>query len=101
MNLPGTQIGGQLITLFAAGMLVFQLLLVVQPMLLTNIRLFALQSLLLAGIAAIVAWVNNATHGYLVAVLTLIGKVILLPWLRDPQGRRMRLVKAIGTLLGA
>ena len=40
-----TEIGAQLITLCAALMLVLQLLLVVQQMLLTSIRLFALQSL--------------------------------------------------------
>src|SRR5207247_1901285 len=45
MNPVSTEIGAQLITLLAAGMLVVQLLLVVQPMLLTSIRLFALQSL--------------------------------------------------------
>src|SRR5206468_1266443 len=55
-----TQIGSQIMTLFAAGMLVFQLLLVVQRMLLSNIRLFALQSLLLAGKAAIVGYFNHA-----------------------------------------
>ncbi len=101
MNLPETQIGGQLITLFAAGMLVLQLLLVVQPMLLTNIRLFALQSLLLAGIAAIAAWFNNAIDVYLVALLTLVGKVIFLPWLLDRQVRRIRIVQEIDPLLGA
>jgi len=101
MNLPGAQIGEQLITLFAAGMLVLQLLLVVQPMLLTNIRLFALQSLLLAGIAAIVAWFNNATDVYLVAVLTVIGKVIFLPWLLNRQVRRIRMAQEIDPFLGA
>ena len=52
-----TEIGAQVITLLAAGMLVVQLLMVVQRMLLTNIRLFAIQSLMLAGIAAIIAFV--------------------------------------------
>ena len=42
--------------LFAALMLVMQLLLVVQRMLLTNVRLFALQSLMLTAIAVVVAW---------------------------------------------
>ena len=44
MNAPtSTEISAQLITFCAVGMLVFQLLLVVQRMLLTSIRLFALQ----------------------------------------------------------
>ena len=84
-----TEIGSQLITFCAAGMLVFQLLLVVQRMLLTNIRLYALQSLLLAAIAGIIGYVHNAAHVYIVAVLTLIGKVFFLPWLLDRQVRRI------------
>ena len=38
-----SELASQWITLLAAGMLVVQLLMVVQGMLLTNIRLFALQ----------------------------------------------------------
>ena len=45
-----SELASQWITLLAAGMLVIQLLMVVQQMLLTNIRLFALQSLMLAVI---------------------------------------------------
>ena len=82
MNPPdATSIGSQAITLMAALMLVVQLLMVGQRMLVTNIRLFAIQSLLLAGIAAVVAYYHNASHVYVVAVLTLVGKVIFLPWL--------------------
>lgn len=94
-----TQIASQLITLFAAGMLVLQLLLVVQRMLLTNIRLFALQSLLLSGIAVIVAYFHHATHVYVVALLTVVGKVLFLPWLLDRQVRRIRIVQEIDPLL--
>ena len=61
MNPLQSELASQWITLLAAGMLVIQLLMVVQGMLLTNIRLFALQSLLLAAIAAIVAYFHNAT----------------------------------------
>jgi hydrogenase-4 membrane subunit HyfE len=52
---------------------------IAQRMLLTNIRLFAIQSLFLAGIAALVAYHHDASHVYLVALLTLVGKVIFLP----------------------
>jgi len=96
-----TDIGSQLITFCAAGMLVFQLLLVVQRMLLTNIRLYALQSLLLAAIAGIVGCVNGATHVYIVAVLTLIGKVLFLPWLSDRQVRRIGITQEVEPLLNA
>lgn len=94
-----TAIGAQLITLCAALMLVLQLLLVVQRMLLTSIRLFALQSLMLAAIAAIVAYFHNATHVYWVAVLTIIGKVVFLPWLLNRLVRRINIVQEIDPLL--
>jgi hydrogenase-4 component E len=99
--LPSSEVGAQLITLMAALMLVVQLLLVVQQMLLTNIRLFAIQSLFLAGIAAVVAYYHHASHVYVVAVLTLVGKVFFLPWLLDRQVRRIRIIQEIEPLLNA
>ena len=102
MNLPTpTAIAPQLVMLFAALMLVLQLLLVVQKMLLTNIRLFALQSLMLSAIALVIAWYYHATHVYIVAVLTLIGKVIFLPWLLNRLVRRIKIVEEIEPLLNA
>jgi len=95
------ELASQLITLLAAGMLVIQLLMVVQGMLLTNIRLFALQSLMLAGIAAIIAFFHNATHVYWVAGLTLVGKVFFLPWLLNRQVRRMQIEQEIAPLLNS
>ena len=101
MNLPHPELASQLITLLAAGMLVIQLLMVVQGMLLTNIRLFALQSLMLAAIAAIIAFFHNATHVYWVAGLTLGGKVFFLPWLLNRQVRRMQIEQEIAPLLNS
>ena len=102
MNVPtSTEISSQLITFCAVGMLVFQLLLVVQRMLLTSIRLFALQSLLLTSIAGLIAYFHNATHVYVVAGLTLIGKVIFLPWRLDQQVRRIGITQEIEPLLNA
>jgi hydrogenase-4 component E len=101
MTLPTHEVGSQLITLCAAIMLVLQLLLVVQRMLLTGIRLYALQSLMLTAIAAIVAYYYNATHVYIVAVLTLIGKVMFLPWLLNRLVRRINIVQEIEPLLNA
>ena len=101
MNLPQSELASQLITLLAAGMLVIQLLMVVQGMLLTNIRLFALQSLMLAAIAAIIAFFHSATHVYWVAGLTLVGKVFFLPWLLNRQVRRMQIEQEIAPLLNS
>src|ERR1043166_7785102 len=82
-------------------MLVIQLLMVVQQMLLTNIRIFALQSLMLAGIAAIVASVHHANEVYLVAVLTLLGKVLLLPRLLTRLVRRIQIIQEIEPMLNS
>lgn len=102
MNPPNPELASQWITLLAAGMLVVQLLMVVQRMLLTNIRLFALQSLMLAAIAAIIAFSHHsATHVYWVAGLTLVGKVFFLPWLLNRQVRRTQMEQEIAPLLNA
>ena len=66
----------------AAFMLVLQIAMVGQRMLITNIRLFALQSLLLASIANTIAWFNSEWHVYIAVALTVLLKVIVLPrWL--------------------
>jgi hydrogenase-4 component E len=101
MNPLQSDLASQCITLLAAGMLVIQLLMVVQGMLLTNIRLFALQSLMLAAIATIIAFFHNATHVYWVAGLTLVGKVFFLPWLLNRQVRRMQIHQEIEPLLNS
>jgi len=101
MNVPPSELASQWITLLAAGMLVLQLLMVVQRMLLTTIRLFALQSLLLAAIATIIAYFHNATHVYWVAGLTLGGKVFFLPWLFNRLVRRVQIHQDIEPLLNS
>ncbi len=96
-----SELASQWITLLAAAMLVIQLLMVVQRMLLTNIRLFALQSLMLAAIAGLVAFFHNATHVYWVVGLTLVGKVFFLPWLLNRQVQRIQINQEIAPLLNA
>ncbi len=92
-------VASQWITLMAAAMLVLQYLLVVQRMLLTNIRLFALQSLMLAGIAGAVGFAQNAWHVYWVAGLTLAGKTLFLPWLLTRLVKRIDIAQEIDPLL--
>jgi hydrogenase-4 component E len=95
MNPPYAESASHLITLLASFMLVLQLLLAVQTMLVTNIRLFALQSLLLAAIAAVVAYAYGAWHVYVVAVLTIIGKVFFLPWRLERLVRQIKIEQEI------
>ena len=99
MNPPAIALSSQLITLFASIMLVLQLLLVGQRMLVTNIRLFALQSFLLAAIAAVLGYTYDAPHVYVVAVLTLLGKVLFLPWWLERLVRRIQLEPEILPIL--
>jgi hydrogenase-4 component E len=101
MNALQSELASQWITLLAAAMLVLQLLMVVQRMLLTSIRLFALQSLMLALIAAIIAYFHNAAHVYWVAGLTLVGKVFFLPWLLNRLVRRIQIHQEIEPLLNS
>jgi hydrogenase-4 component E len=71
--------GEKMITLMAAFLLVLQIMMVAQHWLVTIIRLFALQSFLLACIAATIAYFNDAAHIYAVAALTLVLKAIVVP----------------------
>jgi hydrogenase-4 component E len=95
MNLPTSETSLQVITLLASLMLVLQLLLAVQPMLITNIRIFALQSLLLAAIAGVVGYAYDAWHVYVIALLTLLGKVLFLPWRLERLVRQIRIEQEI------
>ena len=95
MSLPVSEAGSRLIALLASLMLVLQLLLVVQRMLIANIRLFALQSLLLAAVAAVVAYAYGAWHVYVVALLTIIGKVFFLPWLLERLVRQIKIEQEV------
>lgn len=96
-----TEIGARAIPLMAALMLVVQLLMIAQRMLLTSIRLFAIQSFLLASIAAVVAYYHHASHVYVVAVLTFAGKVVFLPWLLRRLVDRIHIHQEIEPFLNA
>src|SRR5947199_10808710 len=95
MSPSAADIGSNLITLLASLMLVLQLLLAVQAMLITNIRIFPLQSLLLAAIAGVVGSAYHAGHVYVVAALTLVGKVLFLPWWLERLVRQIKIEHAI------
>ena len=95
MNPSAVQTASNIITLLASLMLVLQLLLAVQSMLATNIRLFALQSLLLAAIAAVVGYAYGAWHVYVVALLTVLFKVFFLPWRLDRLVRQIEIEQEI------
>ena len=84
------QFGDKMITLMAALVLVLQIAMVGQRWLITNIRMFGVQSFLLASIACVIAFFNHANHVYIAAFLTLILKAVALPILLE------RLVAKVG-----
>ena len=94
-NASASGLSSHLITLLASVMLVLQLLLVAQRMLVTNIRLFAAQSLLLAAIAGIVGYCYGAWHVLVIAALTVAGKVFFLPWRLERLVRQIRIEQEI------
>jgi hydrogenase-4 component E len=90
-----------MITLMAALLLVLQIMMVTQRWLITSIRSFALQSLLLACIATTIAYYNNAPHIYAAAALMLVVKVIALPVLFEKLARRIEIHQEIEPLVNA
>ena len=93
------QFGERMITLMAALVLVLQIAMVAQRWLVTNIRVFAVQSFLLAGIATTIAYFNNAPHIYFVAAITIVIKVIFLPVLMERLVVKIELRQEIKPLI--
>ena len=78
---PTLPLYAQLINLLAAILLLLSFAMLAQRRVLTLIDLFAAQGLALATSTMIVAYATNQPHLYFSAGLTLLLKVILLPWL--------------------
>lgn len=79
----------------AALVLVLQILMAAQRWLVTNIRIFGLQSFLLAAIAGTIAAFNSAPHIFLAAALTLVVKAILVPLLLESLLERIGIRREI------
>jgi len=89
------QFGDRMITLMAALVLVLQITMVAQRWLITNIRAFAIQSMLLAAIANTIAYFNGAPHIYAAAALTLLLKGIVLPIVLQRLVTRIEIMQEI------
>jgi len=97
--LEDPRIGERLINLLAAIVLVLQIGMVAQRWLVTNIRIFAAQSVLLAIIAGIIAYFNQAPHLYIAAGLTLVVKAIILPILLERLVLQIKIRQEIEPLI--
>jgi len=93
------QFGNRMLTLMAAFVLVLQIAMVGQRWLIANIRIFAAQSFLLAGIANTIAYFNHAPHLYLAAFLTLAVKGVLLPVLLERMVKKIDIGQEIAPLI--
>ena len=89
---------GQLINLFAALLLLIAFAMLSQRRVLSLINLFALQGLVLSVSTAVVAWSSSQHHLYYSAALTLVLKVIILPWILHRLIRKLNVKWDVETL---
>lgn len=89
----------QLINLFAALLLLIAFGMLAQRRVLILINLFAWQGLVLSISTAVVAWSSHQHHLYYSAALTLLLKVILLPWLLHRLIRKLEIKWDVETLI--
>ncbi|MEQ1440083.1 formate hydrogenlyase [Fontimonas sp. SYSU GA230001] len=87
MTLP---LSAQLIHLFAAALLLLSFAMLAQRRVLSLVNLFALQGAMLVASTAVVAYSSGQHHLYWSAGLTLILKVLLLPYILHRLIRRLQ-----------
>jgi hydrogenase-4 component E len=93
------QFGDRIITLMAAFVLVLQIAMVGQRWLITNIRIFGVQSFLLSAIAATIAFFNQANHIYAAAIVAFLLKAIALPIILEKVVQRVGINQEIEPLI--
>jgi hydrogenase-4 component E len=90
---------GQIINLLAAVLLLVSFAMLAQRRILSLINLFAAQGFVLMLSTAFVAWATGQTHLWWSAGLTLLLKVMLLPWILHRLIRRLNVKWDVETLL--
>ena len=90
---------GQIINLLAAVLLLLSFAMLAQRRILSLINLFAAQGFVLMLSTAFVAWATGQTHLWWSAGLTLVLKVLLLPWILHRLIRRLNVKWDVETLL--
>jgi hydrogenase-4 component E len=96
MQIPFTL---QFINLLAALLLLIAFAMLTQRRILSLINLFALQGAVLALSTFVVAWSTNQHHLYWSAGLTLLLKVLLLPWLLHRLIRKLNVRWDVETMI--
>jgi len=95
MNIPLT---AQIINMCASLLLLIAFAMLSQRRILSLINLFALQGLVLSISTAVVAYSSNQSHLYYSAGLTLLLKVLLLPWILHQLIRRLNVKWDVETM---
>ena len=90
---------GQVINLFASGLLLIAFAMLAQRRIVTLINLFAIQGLALVGSTLTVAWATGQSHLYWSAGITFVLKVVALPWILHRLIRRLNVKWDIETLI--
>jgi hydrogenase-4 component E len=90
---------GQIINLLAAALLLLSFAMLAQRRILSLIDLFAAQGFVLTLSTAFVAWATGQTHLWWSAGLTLLLKVLLLPWILHRLIRRLNVKWDVETLI--
>ena len=93
--------GDKMVTLMAALVLVLQLAMTTQRWIVTNIRIFGMQSFLLAAVTGTIAAFNMAPHLFIAAILTLVVKAIVVPVLLEQIVNRTGIRQEIEPVLNA
>lgn len=88
----------QFINLLASLLLLISFAMLAQRRVITLINLFAWQGLILSISAAVVAWSSHQHHLYYSAGLTLLLKVLVLPWLLHRLIRKLNIKWDVETL---
>ncbi len=92
------QYAPQLINLCAAIILLLSFAMLAQRKILSLINLFAAQGLMLCVSTVLVAFVSGQAHLYWSALLTLVLKVLLLPWILHRLIRKLKVKWDVETL---
>ncbi|MBK5915751.1 formate hydrogenlyase [Rhodocyclus purpureus] len=98
-TLPGLPFAGQLINLCAAIMLLIAFAMLSQRRISSLIRLFALQGAVLCLSTAVVAQSTGQDHLWWSALITLLLKVLLLPWVLRRLVQRLSVKWDVETLI--
>ena len=94
-----TPLAGQVVNLFAAVLLLVAFAMLSQRRIVSLINLFAFQGVVLVGSTVTVAFATGQKHLYYSAGITLVLKVVLLPWILHRLIRRLNVKWDIETLI--